>query len=67
MTILASGLTCAILRPVALTNDARGADVILGETVDKSATASRADVAHVLAEAPTTGRFDGMAQDLKSA
>jgi len=63
----ASGMTYAILRPVALTNDRRGADVILGKDVDKSAKASRADVAHVLAEAATTGRFDGIAQDMQSA
>jgi len=63
----ASGLTYAILRPVALTDDGRGAEVILGEDVDKSAKASRADVAHVLAEAAITGRFDGMAQDMQSA
>ncbi|MDG4648712.1 SDR family oxidoreductase [Roseibacterium sp. SDUM158017] len=63
----ASGLTYAILRPVALTDDGRSTEVILGERVDKSATASRADVAHVLAEAATTGRFDGMAQDMQSA
>ncbi len=65
--LMASGLTYAILRPVALTNDGRGADVTLGEAVDTSATASRADVAHVLAEAATTGRFDGMAQNMQSA
>lgn len=65
--LIASGLTYAILRPVALTNDGRSAEVILGDNVDKSATASRADVAHVLAEAATTGRFDGMAQDMQSA
>lgn len=63
----ASGLTYAILRPVALTDDRRGAEVILGEDVDKSAKASRADVAHVLAEAATTGRLDGTAQDMQSA
>lgn len=63
----ASGLTYAILRPVALTNDARSEDVILGDAVDKSAKASRADVAHVLSEAVTTGRFDGMALDMQSA
>ncbi|WP_092886467.1 SDR family oxidoreductase [Roseicitreum antarcticum] len=63
----ASGLTYSILRPVALTDDGRGADVILGKDVDKSASASRADVAHVLAEAATTGRFDGIAQDMQSA
>lgn len=63
----ASGLTYAILRPVALTNDARRDDVILGDDVDKSAKASRADVAHVLSEAATTGRYDGMALDMQSA
>lgn len=62
----ASGLTYAILRPVALTDDARGTDVILGEAVDKSATAARADVAHVLAEAAVTGRHDGKSQDMQS-
>lgn len=65
--LMASGLTYAILRPVALTDDARAAGVILGETVDKSAPASRGDVAHVLADAATSGRFDGMAQDMQSA
>lgn len=62
----ASGLTYAILRPVALTDDARGTDVILGAAVDKSATAARADVAHVLAEAAVTGRHDGKSQDMQS-
>lgn len=62
-----SGMTYSILRPVALTNDGRGRDVILGEDVDKSAKASRADVANVLAEAATTGRYDGMAQNMQSA
>jgi len=62
----ASGLAYAILRPVALTDGGRGAEVILGEDVDKSARASRADVAHVLAVAATSGRFDGMAQDMQS-
>ena len=63
----ASGLTYAILRPVALTNDGRSDNVILGEDVDKSAKASRADVAHLLAEAVITGRFDGMALNMQSA
>jgi uncharacterized protein YbjT (DUF2867 family) len=65
--LMASGLTYAILRPVALTDDARAAGVILGETVDKSATAARRDVAHLLADAAITGRFDGTAQDMQSA
>lgn len=63
----ASGLTYAILRPVALTDDGRGTNVILGVAVDKSATAARADVAHVLAEAAVTGRHDGKSQDMQSA
>lgn len=63
----ASGMTYSILRPVALTNDGRGKDVILGKDVDKSAKASRADVAYVLAEAATTGRYDGMEQNMQSA
>lgn len=62
-----SGITYSILRPVALTDDGRGKDVILGENVDKSAKASRADVAYVLSEAATTGRYDGLAQDMQSA
>lgn len=65
--LIASGLTYAILRPVALTDDAGGAEVILGDKVDKSAKAARADVAAVLAEAATTGRYDGLAQDMQSA
>ena len=52
---------------MALTNDGRSEKVILGDDVDKSAKASRADVAHLLAEAATTGRFDGKALDMQSA
>lgn len=63
----ASGLTYAILRPVALTDEGRSASVILGNQVDVSATASRADVAHVLADAAVSGRLDGLAQDMQSA
>ena len=63
----ASGLTYAILRPVALTNDGRSDSVVLGEDVDMRAEASRADVADLLAQAATTGRFDGMALNMQSA
>lgn len=62
-----SGLTYAILRPVALSDDGRSANVVLGDQVDTSAFASRADVAAVLAEAATTGKFDGLALDMQSA
>ncbi len=61
-----SGMPYAILRPVALTDDGAGGDVILGEGVDKSAKAARVDVARVLAEAATTGRYDGTAQAMQS-
>jgi uncharacterized protein YbjT (DUF2867 family) len=63
----ASGLTYAILRPVALTDDGRSKDVILGDGVDMSAEASRADVAHVLATAATTGNLDEQALNMQSA
>ncbi|SFR10170.1 SDR family oxidoreductase [Poseidonocella sedimentorum] len=63
----ASGLTYAILRPVALTDDGRSEDVVLGDDVDTSAEASRADVARVLATAATTGEFDGKALLMQSA
>ena len=62
----ASGLTYAILRPVSLTDDGRSADVILGDAVDPSAEASRADVAALLADA-ATGRFDGQTVEMQSA
>jgi uncharacterized protein YbjT (DUF2867 family) len=62
-----SGLTYSILRPVALTDDARGDDVILGDDVDKTAKASRRDVADILADAAISGRYDGMALDMQSA
>ena len=65
--LMTSDLTYAILRPVALTDDARAAGVILGETVGKSETASRADVAHLLAEAAITGGFAGIARNIPPA
>lgn len=63
----ASGMTYFILRPVALNNDGRSVRVTLGDEVDISAQASRADVAHVLAEAAMSGRFDGMVHLMQSA
>ncbi|SDZ59583.1 NAD(P)H-binding [Jannaschia faecimaris] len=64
---MASGLTYAILRPVSLTDDGRSDDVILGDKVDLSAKASRADVAAVLVEAATSGKHDGQALNMQSA
>ena len=63
----ASGMTYFILRPMALNNDGRSVRVILGDEVDISAQASRADVAHVLAEAAMSGSFDGMVHLMQSA
>ncbi|MEP3330332.1 SDR family oxidoreductase [Sedimentitalea sp.] len=63
----ASGLTYAILRPVALTDNGPGEDVTLASEVGKSATASRSDVAQVLATAATTGKYDGQALEMQSA
>ncbi|SEQ54886.1 NAD(P)H-binding [Loktanella sp. DSM 29012] len=63
----ASGLTYAILRPVALTDDGRSDDVILGDDVDPRAQASRADVAAVLAQAATTATHDGQTLNMQSA
>ena len=60
-------MTYAILRPVSLTDTSRSSDVILGDEVDQSAQASRADVAAVLAEAATTEKFDGQALNMQSA
>lgn len=47
----ASGLTYAILRPVALTDDDGKRDMRFGDEVDMSAEAARGDVAAVLANA----------------
>ncbi|MEM5581477.1 SDR family oxidoreductase [Roseibium sp. AS2] len=63
----ASGLNFAILRPVALSDEDGSDGVVLGADVDKTATASRADVARLLAVAATTDRFDGAAVDMQSA
>lgn len=63
----ASGMPYFILRPVALNNDGRSVRVTLGDEVDISAQASRADVAHVLAEAAMSGSFDGMVHLMQSA
>jgi len=63
----ASGLTYSILRPVALTDDGRSAKIVLGSEINKTAKASRADVAHVLADAAVNGSYDGKSQDMQSA
>jgi len=62
----ASGLTYAILRPVALTDDGRSAHVSVRDEVDPTATASRADVAQLLVEAATSNRFDNQILEMQS-
>jgi uncharacterized protein YbjT (DUF2867 family) len=46
-----SGLEYAILRPVALTDDAGSGDIRLGDDVDPDGVAARGDVARLLADA----------------
>lgn len=65
--MMADGQTSAILRPEGLRDSTCATDLLAGETVDAVATASRADAAHVLADATTTGRFEGIAQEMQSA
>ena len=62
----ASGLPYMILRPVALTDEGRSNSFLLGVDVDKTATASRSDVAFVLAQAAVYGTYDGQALDMQS-
>lgn len=64
--LITSDITYAILRPVALTDDPKTGTVVLGDTVDKSAKARRADVAYVLAEASMKGTYDGKALDMQT-
>lgn len=61
----ASGITYTILRPVTLTDDGRSTDILLGGNVEKTAKASRADVAYVLAEA-ALGKYDDRELDMQS-
>lgn len=63
----ASGLNYAVVRPVSLNNHDRSDKIILGDNVDTSAQASRADVADVLAKAATAGTLDGRALNMQSA
>lgn len=55
----ASGLTYAIVRPVALTDDDGTGEMIFGNDVDPNAKAARGDVAEVLADAVTSDDWVG--------
>ena len=62
-----SGLTFAIVRPVALTDDDGTGDTILGDEVDPQAKAARGDVARVLADAVTSDNWAGQTRLMQSA
>jgi uncharacterized protein YbjT (DUF2867 family) len=55
----ASGLSYAIVRPVALTDDDGSGEVIFGDAGDPKAKAARGDVAMVLADAVISGDWAG--------
>jgi len=63
----ASGLPYAILRPVALTNDAGTGDMRFGDAVDPTAKAARGDVARALADAVDDDGWTGQTRLMQSA
>ncbi|MEM1374390.1 MAG: SDR family oxidoreductase [Pseudomonadota bacterium] len=63
----ASGLTYAIVRPVALTDDDGTGDMILGDKVDPKGHAARGDVARVLADALTSKDWANTTRLMQSA
>lgn len=52
-----SGLTYAIVRPVALTDEDGTGNILFGNDVDPTAEAARGDVARVLADAVTSDEW----------
>ncbi|MEO1549617.1 MAG: SDR family oxidoreductase [Pseudomonadota bacterium] len=54
-----SGLTYAIVRPVALTDEDGTGEMVFGDDVDPKAEAARGDVARVLADAVTSDAWAG--------
>jgi len=63
----ASGLPFAILRPVALTDDASDGNMKFGDAVDPSAEAARSDVARALATALDDDGWIGKTKLMQSA
>jgi uncharacterized protein YbjT (DUF2867 family) len=63
----ASGLTYAIVRPVALTDDDGKGEMIFGDDVDPKSKAARGDVAKVLADAVTSDDWAGKTLLMQSA
>ncbi|MEL6452754.1 MAG: SDR family oxidoreductase [Pseudomonadota bacterium] len=62
-----SGLTYAIVRPVALTDEDGSGDMKFGDDVDPKAKAARGDVARVLADAVTSDAWVGKTLLMQSA
>ncbi|MFN3171632.1 MAG: SDR family oxidoreductase [Hyphomicrobiales bacterium] len=62
-----SGLTYAIVRPVALTDEDGTGDMLFGDKVDPEAKAARGDVARVLADAVTSDAWAGKTLLMQSA
>ena len=62
-----SGLEYAILRPVALTDDAGNRNMIFGDSVDVKAKAARGDVAAALVDAVTDPEWKNQALLMQSA
>jgi len=62
-----SGLEYAILRPVALTDEAGNRNIILGDNVDVKAEAARGDVAAALVNAVTDPEWTNKALLMQSA
>jgi uncharacterized protein YbjT (DUF2867 family) len=62
-----SGLTYAIVRPVALTDEDGTGDMLFGDKVDPEAKAARGDVAKVLADAVTSDAWAGKTLLMQSA
>ncbi|MEC7399728.1 MAG: SDR family oxidoreductase [Pseudomonadota bacterium] len=59
--LMASGLSCTIVRPVSLTDADGTRDIILGDEVDPKGKAARGDVAAILARAATDRTLAGKA------
>ncbi|MEO0714218.1 MAG: SDR family oxidoreductase [Pseudomonadota bacterium] len=62
-----SGLTYAIVRPVALTDEDGTGNMLFGNDVDPTAKAARGDVARVLADAVTSDEWVGKSLLMQSA
>lgn len=65
--LMASGLSWAILRPVALTDEDGRREMLFGDDVDVSGHAARGDVAAVLARAVDEDTWTGRALHMQSA